>query len=165
MKACRWCKLEWLRIIISVLFFSSLFFLLIMTIIDFRSARFWSCSAFALGLVFLNRKMKRYCDRLCLKRNCQCGCHVIRECSGKCHHWCKYKTNVDMEVVLDAEGEEDVSEGCSDCKWSHELFDDSESSSNLLQMCNCSCHRFGVRTKRKSWRCRCHRWCYSKIKK
>lgn len=170
MTTCKWCKFEWLQVTLWVIIIVSsilAFGLLLVGLFlpNFNSLQFCIFSAVATFLFITIRQFKRHCDRFCLIRDCQCGCHVIRECAGKCHHWCKYKTNVDVEVVLGAEEEEEgFNEGCSDCKWGHELFDDSEPSS-LLQLCGCPCHRFGVHAKRQSWRCRCHRWCYAKVQK
>lgn len=152
MGSCGLCRTIWPRIFVWIIFFTGLGSMVFLLLSGNLKIVFWIFIALALATFFGLKNWKVALERKCYIKRCHCQCHVTYRCTGKCHNWCKHKSDADLETIQ--ESEEKVA-GCNECVYRHMLFE------GQFDDCVCECHEFR-RPKRYKFLCRCHQWCKNK---
>ena len=156
MKNCALIRAQPLRIFLFVLVAIAGIIAGAILIYDIAEIIGWLFFFFACVALFLERTARRSCELICLKDECRAGEHVIRNCSGKCHHWCD--TREDPDLAPEEEEVKDDPEYCGDCVFTHSVF----GSENSVLGCSCICHGDKKKNEKPRFRCSCHIWCWGK---
>lgn len=166
MKKCRLQSYEWIKVAVWTFCLIAAILALMAFILDPISREFWFFFLLAAIPFFWERILRRCREAACFQNGCDSPNHFINNCSGKCHHWCRVKDDADLALYPEKGEEVQEDEECDECRWTHAVLKPLDLGSYDFKECPCPCHDQKRRSapRKPQFRCRCHQWCYGKLK-